>query len=164
MAAGSRLGRGWHTKPIPGGSGPNPWGESPAEPAEVFWSPEPVVGWRAWTWTGKTLKGYRAEWCEATMTACCDRCESSPGWDHGCGIYALKELTELDDAPVLGRVEMWGDVVEHEWGYRASHARITDLWVDSHRTAVEVAKAYPGVGVRHLGVDVRERIRYGQGR
>ena len=141
-----------------------PWGETPPEPDETYWSPDRVVGWRAWVWTGKTLKGYRAEWNEAMMVAACDRCDNPPGWDHGCGIYALKEPTELADAPIFGRVEMWGDVVEHEWGYRASHARITDLWADSHRTAAEVAKAYPGVGVRYLGADAREGIRYGQDR
>ncbi|MFQ5523067.1 MAG: hypothetical protein ACE5F5_05770 [Acidimicrobiia bacterium] len=141
-----------------------PWGSTPPEPEETYWSPEPVVGWRAWVWTGKTLKGYRAEWSKGMMAATCDRCDSPPGWDHGCGIYALKDLAELSDAPIFGRVEMWGDVVEHEWGYRASHALITDLWADSQSTAAEVAKAYPGVGVRHLDADVREGMRYGQHR
>lgn len=141
-----------------------PWGLTPPEPEGVFWSPQPVVGWRAWLWTGKTLKGYRVEWPEPELAAVCERCENPPGWDHGCGIYALKEFSELAEAPVFGRVEMWGDVVEHEWGYRASHARITDLWVDSNRAAAELARAYPGVGVRRLGADAREGIKNGQDR
>lgn len=28
---------------------------------------------------------------------------------------------------VLGRVQLWGDVIEHEIGFRASHARIIDI-------------------------------------
>ena len=44
---------------------------------------------------------------------------------------------------VTSKVELWGSVVEHEDGYRASHARITELWVDDAQVARWVALTYP---------------------
>jgi hypothetical protein len=67
----------------------------------------------------------------------------APGETCTCGFYAMKELTpELrlwasfpigDASPgsaerfVLGRVELAGKVIEHEFGYRAERARIVEL-------------------------------------
>ena len=38
---------------------PLPWTAAPqtVEPTEEFWSPEPVIAWRAWQWTGSVLRG-----------------------------------------------------------------------------------------------------------
>lgn len=54
---------------------------------------------------------------------------------------------------------MWGDVIEHEDGYRASHARIAELWVGSRELAERLADRY-GVDV-HIGNPEKERKRYG---
>lgn len=127
-----------------------PWGARPAEPAAEFWSPDAVVAWRSFAWDGRLLHGFRVAWRESTFVAECARCERSPGWDHACGIYAAKDREDVElfgQAPVIGRVEMWGDVVEHEFGYRSSHARITDVWVDSAVHARRLGQAYPDVRV-----------------
>lgn len=130
--------------------GQRPWGASPSEPDEVFWSPDVIPAWRSWAWNGRALHGYRMAWTDSLLVAGCDECGRAPGWDHACGIYATREREDVElfgQVPVVGRVEMWGDVVEHEHGYRSSHARITDLWVDSPVHARRIGLAYPGVRV-----------------
>ncbi len=51
---------------------------------------------------------------------------------------------------VVGRVELSGLVIEHESGYRASNARILDLWTESPIIADWLSKLYPDVSV-HRG-------------
>lgn len=147
--------------------GARPWGASPPEPDAVFWSPNAIVAWRSWAWTGKTLHGYRIKWPAAVLAADCDECGIAPGWDHACGIYATKELADVEmfgQVPVVGRVEMWGEIIEHDFGYRSSHARITDLWVDSPTHARRIGRAYPGVRVwEALPAEVQE-VAYGRNR
>ena len=48
---------------------------------------------------------------------------------------------------VYGRVELTGLVIEHELGYRASHARIIELFVDSPDLARQIRMRYPDVTV-----------------
>ncbi len=134
-------------------SGPTPWITTPPEPAEEFWSPEAIVGWRVWAWTGKVLKGsFEHEWPTQSMEADCVVCADPPGWDCPCGIYAMKDRWMVPPprpgSAILGKVEMSGRVVEHEEGYRASQARMTELWVEDPETARRVAQAYPEVSVR----------------
>jgi hypothetical protein len=133
-------------------SGPAPWGSTPQEPAEEFWSPQPVDGWRTWRWNGRVLKGsFETEWPTDHMAADCAVCPDPPGWECPCGIYAMKDPRTLRDtrtsSDILGKVELWGTVVEHEDGYRASHARITELWVDDAQVARWIALTYPGARV-----------------
>ncbi len=137
-------------------SGPTPWGATPTEPSDEFWSPDPVVGWRSWRWTGRVLKGsFEREWPSDVMEAECVVCSDSPGWDCPCGIYAMKDPRLLPvpkhGSLIVGRVTLTGRVVEHEQGYRASHARITELWVDDSQAARWIALTYPGVRVTRLG-------------
>ena len=56
----------------------------------------------------------------------------APAFDCSCGIYATRNLRDPGrvwrSGPqyanhVVGAVTLWGRVVEHEWGYRAEHAR-----------------------------------------
>lgn len=136
--------------------------KTPPEPDEAYWSDQPVVGWRSWVWNGVSLEGVRQAWPTSVFTARCHSCTEIPGWDHQCGIYAVKELDDVfrfaHTAQVVGTVEMWGDVVEHEDGYRASHARITELWVDSQHVAEEVASRYDveiHVGSPEIGTEDR---------
>lgn len=123
-----------------------------AEPAEEFWSYQPVVGWRAWTWDGTRLQGVHKAWPTDTLEAGCRRCGTAPTWAHDCGIYATKHPEDVHtfggDSNIVGRVEMWGDVIEHEAGFRASHARIVDLWVAPAELMGSLESAYPGVQVR----------------
>jgi hypothetical protein len=48
---------------------------------------------------------------------------------------------------VCGRVELTGLVIEHDFGYRASHARIVELFVDSPTLAEQIQVRYPDVMV-----------------
>ena len=49
----------------------------------------------------------------------------------GGGFYSLKKLSDAIEmvlqGPVVGKIAMWGEVIEHEWGYRAEYARIIEL-------------------------------------
>jgi len=71
------------------------------------------------------------------------RCESghaAPHEDCACGIHAAREPAAVlsylrgRDEPatvtrVLGRVELWGRVIEHERGWRAERARPVEVWL-----------------------------------
>lgn len=69
------------------------------------------------------------------------RCEhAAPDLDCGCGIYGVESVAAarsyLETPPllyrddrVIGRVAMWGDVVEGPLGWRASHAYPIELFV-----------------------------------
>lgn len=62
------------------------------------------------------------------------------------GIYAFKDLEQVGvmQAPIVGQVALWGDVVEHERGYRARYAYPVKLWVLGGEKAIAEAleKAY----------------------
>lgn len=54
-----------------------------------------------------------------------------PTWNCSCGFYAYKTITELvasrySESPsgmvVLGRVALWGTVIDHQHGYRGRYA------------------------------------------
>jgi hypothetical protein len=133
-------------------SGPASWGATPPEPSEEFWSGDPVVGWRAWKWNGRVLKGsFERDWPSHVLEADCVVCSDPPGWDCPCGIYAMKHLRQLPTArhgsTIVGKVNLWGRVVEHADGYRSSNAAITELWVDDVHVARWIARTYPDVRV-----------------
>lgn len=107
-----------------------------------------IAGWRTWQVVsiGKEarLKSFSAEvvWEPGLNVARClmgkssweinsrrhpHPCENPPGWDCQCGFWAYRSfrLLEYYQQPrhVIGVVGLGGDVVETEWGFRASHAR-----------------------------------------
>ncbi|HSJ50201.1 MAG TPA: hypothetical protein VLA90_02800 [Actinomycetota bacterium] len=94
---------------------------------------EPIVGWRTWTVAG-SRDGSRARllpiagrgsWpARAPMRASCGkgRHHSVPGLTCSCGIHATRDpdlLRRTRDPAALGRVALWGRVIEHEHGYRS---------------------------------------------
>lgn len=121
------------------------------EPDEEYWSPDYVVGWRAWNWDGSYLRGVHSRWPSHTFAATCTHCDVVPSWDHVCGVYAAKRPADVHifhgGSWIIGRVEMWGAVIEHEYGYRASHVRITHLWVGDPWRAERIGETYPTVEV-----------------
>lgn len=121
------------------------------EPDDEYWSTDHVVAWRAWNWDGSYLRGVHSRWSSDTFEATCTHCEVVPSWDHVCGVYAAKRPSDVHifhgGSWIIGRVEMWGNVIEHEYGYRASHARITHLWVGDPWRAERIDEAYPAVDV-----------------
>lgn len=144
-----------------------------AEPVgDTYWTNEPVAGWRVWDWNSTDLVGVMTSWRTPSQTAVCVRpapCESPPGWDCNCGIYAFKDA---DDLPwngrmrevIWGRVGLTGRVVEHDTGYRAAGATIQRLWIldkgygDKAALAESLRRKYPDVKVSVVEHDVRRAM------
>ena len=115
---------------------------------------QPVTAWRVWL-----LDEKRSPWrLDSVILACrwptrrelTARCLTSRG-DHAadhfapltgckCGIYGAASIDTLmsyigfpyrqDTRPrVVGVVSLWGKIVEHEQGWRASHAYPLHLWL-----------------------------------
>jgi hypothetical protein len=102
-----------------------------------------VVGWRVWRLVrvagGVRLWSavYDEEWPAAEpFAATCGKghAHAAPAEGCSCGVYALRDpdglrryLVGRDDpwvvGRVLGEVELWGEVVEGEFGWRAAYAR-----------------------------------------
>ena len=107
---------------------------------------EALIGWRVWC-VAETASGLRLAsvihdhvWESGVTVATCRERHQAPAIDCCCGIYATREpapalpyLRGRNDpgtvARVLGRVLLWGTVVEHEHGWRASHAEPFELWL-----------------------------------
>jgi len=111
----------------------------------------PIVGYRAWQWNcggwnphSAPLKSFNDEWWSPGH-ALAATCNASFGWApvrgaevvHGrdeapqatctCGIYAAKSFDHLRDQGYLrrgirGEVYLWGNVIEHQSGWRAQFA------------------------------------------
>ena len=155
---------------------------------------EPVVGWRAWVVT-QTPVGMRLGsvlhdlvWAiDEPALAECRRHEDPfaealdshpvPGCVCNCGFHAARDpadalsyLRGRDEADtvcrILGEVALWGQVVETESGWRASHAYPARLYVDDSA----VADALSLYRVPVLSPDARDlsgirlRARMGRGR
>jgi len=111
---------------------------------------DPILGWRAWKVVDGRLYStvFGTLWPEqARLEATCGLGgRSSPGGLRGvheapygaceCGIYALKSQSRalaiarqvLPPArAAVGRVSLWGHVVETECGYRAQYAYLYDV-------------------------------------
>lgn len=112
----------------------------------VFWLDEPIIklpplpttttlgeliGYRLWRITQQGMLesvAMRATWMPGIPM------EGVPKDHNSAGVYSFKSVcSRLRDClneygwpygGALGRVALWGTVIEHEWGYRASHARI----------------------------------------
>ena len=101
---------------------------------------EPIIGWRLWHVDGDRLRSWTrgTPWAGRTrFTARCRR-HPAPRLGHRCGVYALRtreqaeallaSLPALPLRPVaLGRVSLWGRVVENEHGWRGELAYPYDL-------------------------------------
>jgi hypothetical protein len=94
----------------------------------------PIVGWRVWRWDAARLKSLNGKpWSPGQPLAA--KCVAGNAHDAHeppqatctCGVYAAKSLDRLrkiglDKYGVLGEVNLWGAVVEHELGWRAQFA------------------------------------------
>jgi hypothetical protein len=98
---------------------------------------EPILAWRSWTLTGRrdgdglllrpVTAGSRPWRPREIAQATCRLAWSheAPNLDCSCGLHATRELETLRRTrcpAVLGRVALWGRVIEHEHGYRARFA------------------------------------------
>lgn len=151
---------------------------------ELFFDSEPLLGWRAWTVaeaaTGPELRSlvYAHAWPPGgPMRQVCEPggCLAArwPNQPHTCGIHAFKERSDAEAYPrtwearrsggarsgsvyAIGRVSLWGRVIEHERGYRAALAYPFDLFLPpQHRPlAIPLAARY-GVEVMVDGSRLR---------
>ncbi len=131
---------------------------------------EALTGWRVW-WCypdgqlGSLL--FNSLWVpRVPLEATCDESDHpAPGADCGCGVYAVKQESDLNLGgralqrhdpflpallPVWGSVRLWGRVMEHEIGWRAQFAYPSELWCFDRTQARLVGAMYrvPCVWVR----------------
>lgn len=84
--------------------------------------------------TGLTFSQYDWEPGQPAIGNCSSVAMPSVG--RGPGLYALKESPRRGD--VWGEVALWGDVVEHENGYRARYAYPVRLYVNADASNAEI--------------------------
>jgi hypothetical protein len=145
--------------------------------------PEPIRGWRVWKVADGRLYStvFGTLWPDrARLEARCGLGgRSSPGGLRGvhdapsrrcdCGIYALKSRKDavslaLQISPpelvAVGRVSLWGRVVETERGYRAQYAYIYDLTLlgGTKMEANELQSRYAVDVLAEPVVDVRSTV------
>lgn len=91
---------------------------------------EDLIGWRVWRVRNGHLWSYSADyaWMPGEVS------EGDPGDHDSAGIWAFKDkrrafqkAVESGGSYVWGSVLLWGHVVEHKDGYRASKARIVSI-------------------------------------
>ena len=108
---------------------------------------EPIRAWRVWAGSAMgdgtvelrslTDAARRTHWPvgEALHARCMRGRHPAPSAECSCGIYAHRSrgaaLAHARATPgsIVGEVELWGRVIEHEHGYRSEYARIRALWV-----------------------------------
>lgn len=98
---------------------------------------EPVVAWRTWALSGsargdglllRPVISRGRPWVpQEVAEARCGRHRShhAPEYDCRCGLHASHTfdiLRRMRSPAVLGRVALWGRVIEHDRGYRARFA------------------------------------------
>ncbi len=101
---------------------------------EVAVGVEAITAWRVWSLSGRRdgselllrpVAGRSRPWLPmqpAEATCKLVRMHVAPNVDCTCGLYGTHEpdiLRKTKTPGVLGRVSLWGRVVEHELGYRA---------------------------------------------
>lgn len=104
-----------------------------------------IIGWRAWRLTKKGVLRSMAVDClwqpgqTVSVNSVLEQCGYPDRWNrmpvaqYGAGIHAFKDLQTVADnygvfrRGAYGTVALWGEVIEHEWGYRAEFARIASI-------------------------------------
>lgn len=91
-----------------------------------------IVGWRIW----RLKKGFLESFSAERVWAPNEAMSGVPGDHDGLGVWCFKtksaalkklisDLTYCD--AVLGSVELYGEVVEHELGYRGEYAQVASI-------------------------------------
>ena len=144
---------------------------------------EPFVGWRVWLVAEEgdlvRLRSvvFHVPWPvrEPVVASCLRRRinllpwrkqsgHAAPTADCDCGIYGatLDRVGGYLDGRfdghrihrVLGRVSLWGDVVECAWGWRASHAYPERIYVPDRTARGGLAAGEVALGLTDYGVPV----------
>jgi len=153
-------------------------------PLPIERTSEPVIAWRSWALTGwrdgshlmlRPVARRAAAWRPGEVAEASCRTipfHDAPNTDCRCGLHASPTLDVLRHTKcpaVLGRVALWGRVIEHERGFRARFGYPQRLrlicqfcfWQWGARSPnPEVVGWYPGSHMvpfcpAHLGVAIR---------
>jgi hypothetical protein len=114
---------------------------------------EAIIAWRAWK-IGSA--GTRTLLKSVVVDVLWPSCEPLEAEDlppvgsvtRGPGIYAAKSKEDAHRAmtswscSVYGTVALWGNVVEHQLGYRAQYAYPQHVWCKNERVAQELRRLY----------------------
>jgi hypothetical protein len=134
---------------------------------------DPIIGWRVWgivPWENvegrkePRLTALAGGWPwppgRATEAVCIStQHHDAPKVKHECGVYALRNEDEARQlaAPTIvereyaiGRVSLWGRVVEHERGYRAQFAYPYAITVVGRETTARAIRDLYAVDVEHV--------------
>jgi hypothetical protein len=108
---------------------------------------QPIRAWRVWAGSAmgdgtvelRSLTDAARRTCwpvgEALHARCMRGRHPAPSIECSCGIYAHRSRgaavahARATPGSIVGEVELWGRVIEHEHGYRSEYARIRALWV-----------------------------------
>ena len=128
------------------------------EPPErdTLWTNEPIIAYRGWEWVQqkRKLKGAYGFWDTSTIRAVHKDdvgLHKAPSWDCLCGVNAYKEVPNARNYPVLGQIELTGNVIEYTEGYRGEighiiHIAIWEGYFDMVELKIQdVRDAYPDV-------------------
>jgi hypothetical protein len=120
-------------------------------------STEALTAWRAWAYTDAGLRALtgRDVWPGEPQRARCAHEHDAPAPACHCGWYGAKRLAtglswtraywdvRKGHTAVVGRVALWGRVMEHEHGYRAEYAYPQALYVvGAERAARHLERLY----------------------
>jgi len=126
-----------------------------------------IVGYRVWRIDRNRLTSLSAGYVWKPGTN-----GPAQGMDAGSGgFYAFKELSEALELSgprsrrypyAVGKVSLWGEIVEHEFGYRAEYAKIIELIPRGQpcmRTVMETARERMGEALwtRYMAAWDKER-------
>lgn len=90
-----------------------------------------IIGYRAWIWKDGRLHSMYAE--HAWTPGAVERASEWPSWH---GVHAFKTMRQAVEqyhcyacsfTVVFGTVALWGEVIEHESGYRAEYGAVDSL-------------------------------------
>lgn len=129
----------------------NPFGHTEPEPADTFWTPEPILAWRHFRVRSGLpyLDSMTRGVYPPNVPAVCQGgllgfSHESPHWQCSCGYYSFKALPHpwgddvreifSDGDVVFAAVHLSGKVIEHEKGYRAQY--IKPIAVTTHSAAL----------------------------
>lgn len=97
-----------------------------------------ITAWRAWRWTGQHLQSTAMDtiWLPHEIVTAGIGCEGLGSVNGGYGIHCwhnkedarkYSSIQATCSNIVLGQIEIWGEVIEHEAGYRAEYANIISI-------------------------------------
>jgi hypothetical protein len=91
-------------------------------------------GWRYLKWSNDDhfVGFFGAKWDSPVFEAQCVRGKTLSFKNCGCGIYHLDDKPGFAQDLILTRNVGWGDIVEHQRGFRSQYSRIEEAEVSSH--------------------------------